>query len=466
MLGLRLGAAGAGYTEVDRPGQTMRIRHDWHAPGVPPLPFDSIDLRKMGERALADFAAGRTYVAEDGLADAAIPPAGRLPLERAGSRGLLAEPLILDGRLVALVYVHADGPRRWTGTEIALLRAAARRTFDTVARLRYEAALRESESRLRLATEAANLGTWEFDLEAGTGRRSVHLSQSFAARSGDVYHLAEWLDGIHPEDAGRMITLTGAVRDGTAPRFDEEYRIRRPDGGWAWLRSTGAVVERAANGAPRRLAGVVQDVTERRTAEERRTLLMREVDHRAKNALSVVQAALRLTRAETIEEYREAIDGRVAAMARAQTLLSEDRWAGADLRALLTGEVAPFLGGEPARATLDGPAVNLPAGAAQPLAMALHELSANAARHGALSRAGGDVRLSWRVDPGEELSLRWSERGGPAVEGPPARRGFGARMIEGTVRGQLRGRLALDWARSGLVCDIAMPLRVPSLPGG
>ncbi|TPG46438.1 PAS domain S-box protein [Roseomonas nepalensis] len=210
-----------------------------------------------------------------------------------------------------------------------------------------------------------------------------------------------------------------------------------------------------------RVAVLLRDVTERHRAEERQVFLSREVDHRAKNALSVVQAALRLTRAPDLASYIHAIEGRVGALVRAQTLLADDRWAGADLRTLLRGELTAFLdkGGGP-RVSLRGPVIALPAGAAQPFAMAIHELATNAVKYGALSALDGQVVISWEVGPGPPdcLRLRWAEEGGPSVEGAPDRRGFGTRVLEGTVRGQLGGSILLTWQRSGLVCEIAMPL--------
>jgi two-component sensor histidine kinase/PAS domain-containing protein len=215
---------------------------------------------------------------------------------------------------------------------------------------------------------------------------------------------------------------------------------------------------------PRRFAALFLNITERRRSEERQALLSREVDHRAKNALAVVQAALRLTKAPDLPSYMKAIEGRVAALARAQTLLADDRWAGADLRLLLRGELAIFIdaGSEAGQQTeLVGPSVTLPAGAAQPLAMAFHELATNALKYGALSTSTGRVVISWRLDaePGERLRLRWTETGGPTVERPAMRRGFGARVLDGTIRGQLSGTVSLAWEPAGLVCDIEVPLK-------
>jgi two-component sensor histidine kinase len=214
---------------------------------------------------------------------------------------------------------------------------------------------------------------------------------------------------------------------------------------------------------PGRFAALFLNITGRKRAEERQALLSREVDHRAKNALAVVQAALRLTRAPDLPSYLRAIEGRVGALARAQTLLADDRCAGAALRTLLRGELAMFLdtaGGDGPRVELDGPAVALPAGAAQPLAMAVHELATNALKYGALSTPTGCVSITWRLDDGLSgtLRLRWTETGGPPVAGLPARRGLGSRVLDGTVRGQLGGALSLAWEAAGLVCSIEVPL--------
>ena len=207
------------------------------------------------------------------------------------------------------------------------------------------------------------------------------------------------------------------------------------------------------------VAAIFRDLRQRKAVEARQALLAREVDHRAKNALAVVQSMLRLTRAEDVPSFARAVEGRVKALARAQTLLAEGRWDGADLHAVLRGELAPFLGGQ--RADLDGPPTVLPPGTAQPLAMAVHELATNAAKHGALSVPGGRVSVSWRLDGGGAaagvLKLRWAEAGGPLVAGPPARRGFGSRVLDGTVRGQLGGVVSLAWVQTGLVCDMAVP---------
>jgi two-component sensor histidine kinase len=272
------------------------------------------------------------------------------------------------------------------------------------------------------------------------------------------FRFEEWMRQIHPDDRAIMETAFRDMASGAQTRFAGEFRVRRrpPAEGWAWVSSAGAVVDRdAATGVPLRIGGISRDVSERREAEARRLLLAREVDHRAKNLLAVVQSVLRLTPRDRPEEFAAAVERRVAALARAHTLLAEGGWAAADLGAVAARE----LGGlPPGTVRLEGPPAALVASAVQPVAMALHELATNAAKHGALSRPEGRVALRWRLDPGTAtLRLTWTESGGPPVSTPPSRRGFGSRMIEATLEGQLSGSLDLQWQEDGLRAEIALP---------
>jgi two-component sensor histidine kinase/CheY-like chemotaxis protein len=208
-------------------------------------------------------------------------------------------------------------------------------------------------------------------------------------------------------------------------------------------------------GGSRRFMGVLFDVTERKTAEEHQRLLMREVDHRAKNALAVVRSVLRLTRSDDPKRYAEAVEGRVAALARAHTLLAQDLWTGASLRAVVEQELAPYRGG--GRVAISGNSVRLTADAVQPLSMALHELATNAAKYGALSDPGGRVEVSWQQEPATgAVRLRWAELDGPPILAPPERRGFGSTLVDSVCRGQLGGQAEVHWHTDGLVCDIGI----------
>ena len=319
---------------------------------------------------------------------------------------------------------------------------------------------RENQARLSLALDAGRLGAWELDLRSKAFEASETCRAIFGRPAGTALTYRDICTAVHPEDRGRVqAALARSITESID--YDIEYRIVWPDGTLRWVQVRGRPV-RAANGRAIGLAGVSLDATERKRAEERQALLSREVDHRAKNALAVVQAMLRLTKADTVPRYIAAIEGRVAALARAQTLLADDRWAGTDLRVLLQGELAPFLERDGLRVALDGPPVALPALATQPLAMATHELATNALKYGALSVPEGRLQVSWRVVPQPFgpalLRLNWMETGGPPIMAPPVRRGFGSRVLDGTVRGQLGGRATQAWTEAGLVCDLEVPI--------
>lgn len=211
---------------------------------------------------------------------------------------------------------------------------------------------------------------------------------------------------------------------------------------------------------------IMRDISARKVTEARQDILVREVDHRAKNILAVVQSVLRLTPRDQPGAFAAA-ETRVAGLARVHSLLAEGGWSGADLRTVIERELTAYSvvrgGPESGPAVLlDGPPVALAPTAVQPIAMVLHELATNAAKHGALSVRGGKVEVRWTVGrrKGEDglLRLHWAEAGGPPVAGPPARRGFGTRVVETTVRGQLGGMVERRWEPTGLVFEVAVPV--------
>lgn len=201
---------------------------------------------------------------------------------------------------------------------------------------------------------------------------------------------------------------------------------------------------------------ILRDITERRANEEARLLLVREVDHRAKNALAVVQALVSLTRAPTKEEFVVAVRGRVAALARAHSLLSRNRWEGADLARVITDETEPYQ--RPGQVRIDGPPVSLAPDAVQPISLLVHELATNAVKYGALSVEQGQVKVAWRTTPDHELELTWVETGGPAVTAPVGR-GFGSTLVSEVTTRQLGGRMDIDWNAEGMNLRVLLPAR-------
>jgi two-component sensor histidine kinase len=187
----------------------------------------------------------------------------------------------------------------------------------------------------------------------------------------------------------------------------------------------------------------------------RQVLLAREVDHRAKNALAIVQSIVRLTRADSVAHYVSAVEGRIQALSRAHTVLSHSRWQGADLAGLVEEELAPYRGDIGDRIETSGPAVSLQPASAQTLTLALHELATNAVKYGALSSINGRLRLSWELTAAA-LVLHWEETGGPRAR-KPAQIGFGTRIIVASVEGQLGGDASFTWHERGLHCVLTIP---------
>ncbi len=201
-------------------------------------------------------------------------------------------------------------------------------------------------------------------------------------------------------------------------------------------------------------AQLQKEIAERKRIEEQIGILAREAEHRTKNVLATVQAIVHLTQSDTPDGLKHAIEGRIQALANVHALFVESRWTGAELHSLVTQELSPYCQDGETRARIDGPNLLLEPNTAQTIAVALHELATNAAKYGALSVPKGHVQVEWSRAADGRLVLRWTETGGPQVKSP-TRKGFGTRVMEGMIRGQLKGEMRFDWHAKGLACEIA-----------
>jgi PAS domain S-box-containing protein len=215
-------------------------------------------------------------------------------------------------------------------------------------------------------------------------------------------------------------------------------------------------------GGERLFTGILRDITERRRADERQLLMMAEIDHRAKNLLASIQAMVLLTKphARSASDYAETLIGRLHAMARAHELLAREKWQGARLHELIRNELEAYVGEDGAALTITGADPLLRSRAAQTLSLALHELTTNAAKHGALSSLGGRVTICSSVErdsSGPALVLTWTEAGGPTIA-PPDHRGFGSVVLERGIAHDLGGSTILEFKPTGVRCTIRFPL--------
>lgn len=323
---------------------------------------------------------------------------------------------------------------------------------DVTAEYEARRELKETAERVQLALDAgAIVGTWVWNIAEDVMTTDELFARSFGLdpeRCRNGLKPSEAMVSVHPEDHFGVEAAVGEAVARGGP-YRHQYRVRQQDGSYRWVEASGRV-ELDKDGRPIRFPGVLLDIAAWKQAEEARDLLMREVDHRARNALAMVQSVVRLTDAEDPEQFREEVGGRVDAMARAQGTLSRSNWEGGALGELVLGELSTYAAAP--QFVLDGPELTLPAEQVQPFSMIMHEMATNAVKHGALSAADGTVEVAWRADRRRNLELTWTERGGPPVK-PPSRRGFGSRLTE-RLAVQLGGEFDLDWRPKGLVARL------------
>ena len=264
---------------------------------------------------------------------------------------------------------------------------------------------------------------------------------------------------IHPDDAEADVEKGRRLRAGEAASFEIESRYLHKSGRPVWVRKIISMLP-AASGKPAQAFALALDITERKRADEKIDLLIHELNHRTKNLLGLVQAIVSRTAGAHSGEFVAAVSERIHSLAASQDLLVKSQWQGVDLMALALLQLAHFQDLIGRRITLAGPPLRLSATAAQAIGMALHELSTNAAKYGALSNDSGQVAIAWSRQDGEgggSFHLSWTERGGPTVA-TPSRHGFGTTIITVVPRRQLGCEVTLDFAPEGLMWHLECPV--------
>jgi PAS domain S-box-containing protein len=341
---------------------------------------------------------------------------------------------------------------------------AAKVIRDISERKRAEQSLQASKDRLQFALDAARLGWWQYDPLHHVTLWDTRLKEMFDIAE-DKTDTGEFTKRVHPDDAERLWAATEAALDPTDPKpFATEFRHLKANGEVRWVEAHG-LVHFEGVGRERRavsMVGTTQDITERKCREEesrelaeRERLLMREVNHRAKNMLSLVQAIARQTAAHEPEGFIERFTERIQALAANQDLLIRHEWHGVDVKDLVRAQLAYFSDLVGSRIAVYGSNLRLNAAAAQAIGLALHELATNAGKYGALSTDAGRVDIGWGTE-GDTFTMSWAERQGPPVSAPQ-RRGFGTTVIETMAKRIVDGVVDLDYAPSGLIWRLTCP---------
>lgn len=325
-------------------------------------------------------------------------------------------------------------------------------------RRRHEQALRESEERLRAIVDTA------VDAIVVIGEDGIVQSANPAT---------ERILGYAPEEiVGRNVSVlmpepyrsAHAGYIGTYLRAGEAHVIglgREVDvcgkDGKAFPADLAVAEWRA--GGKRYFTATMRDISERRKREEQVDLLLREVNHRSKNMLSIVQAIASQTAASSREDFIARFQERIQALAANQDVLVRSQWQNVGIEDLLHAQLAHFEGFIGSRILAVGPALSVAAEAAQPISMALHELATNAGKYGALSNDAGVVAIAWGIErsgAGERFHLSWTESGGPAVA-PPLRRGFGTKVITLVPQSQLDAEVTYEFPSNGVMWSLSCP---------
>lgn len=451
LVGETLQVGRAGFAEIDEASGEVAILHCWtdgmaDISGRYPLGTfgDRLSTRLRGGEAVRIPSLESAIVGEDGTEET---------FRSIGMQSGIVTPLLNDGDYIAGLFAQHATPRFWTDHEAELLNLALQRIWRDLARARAEAALRDSEERHRLIFEQANDIMFTLDLDQVVTAANPAAGAALGLAPAELVgrHVADF---ISREDHQRTTAmLQRKLAEGGTTRYDVEVHGTN---GRTMRWQINSTLMRNPSGKPLGLQAIARDVTEERAFEERQRLLIHELNHRVKNTLALVQALALQSLKPGRDPMRAANDfqSRLAALAAAHDLLTREQWEGATLGELVASATRP-LARERGRIDAHGPEVEVTPKAAVSIVMALHELSTNATKYGALSDPAGHVAIRWSVVDGR-LRLEWRERGGPPVT-PPRSRGFGIRMIERALASDLTGEVLIDFDPAGLVCIIDAP---------
>jgi len=363
----------------------------------------------------------------------------------------------LHARMQALLIVAAS-----TGLIVAAIVRQQRRAVEELAKANSAleervaertTAIEAAEQRFRTTFQNAGVG---ISIVSGDGRL-MRVNESLARMLGrDV----EEMEGqpiarfTHPADMPLGQVAWDRLEAGVSDEYELEKRYIHKDGELVWGHTTVSCVRRP-NGKLDYLIKIIQDVTDRKRSDEGRQMLMREVNHRSKNLLTIVQVIARQTAAHSPDDFTKTFTQRLQALAANQDLLVNSDWQRVGLIDLIKSQLAHF-DAAGARVDLSGPKVMVPPATAQALSMALHELATNAAKYGGLSNETGRVEVTWAVE-GDRFHMCWREIDGPAVM-PPESVGFGTTVLDRMTEASLSGEVTIDYRPDGLVWQLDCPL--------
>ena len=433
---------------------TAIIEHDSRGAGLPSL----VGVHDISDS--PDFAreleSGRLLNMPDVSNSPLLSPRMIEKYTEMGLNSVLVQPLVKEGRLVAALALTKTEKGPWPDAAIFLISDVAERTWASLERALAEAELRESEERLRHIVESATeyaivtldserrVMTWN----SGAQRILGYTETEARGQLADMFFIAEDLADGAAEREMYIAKTTGRAEN-------ERWHVRK-DGSRFWGSGVMLPIEIDRKG---HVIKIFRDRTDNRLAEERQHVLINELNHRVKNTLATVQAmASQTLRGSSVaHDISESFEARLLALANGHDVLTQQNWQGGDLREIARIALGPFCTDDE-RVHINGPSFYVKPKVALALTMAFHELATNATKYGALSNGSGRIEIAWTIDQSaSRLRLRWAESGGPPVA-TPSRKGFGSRLIERSLAGELDAEARIEYALSGVVCTINAPI--------
>ena len=392
----------------------------------------------------------------------------RLP-DVAGERHLrfyAGAPITHAGQIIGSVCVLDAAPRTGVPDDALLHLQQLAKVAGTLLLAKEEArrraianaAISREEQRQASALDAANVGSWLWNIKTGSVVANPPLMRMLDLKPGAPLTARRIFSAMHPADRKATIAkLRTALSSGS--EYDGMFRSAATG---RWLLGRGRVREWDGEGRPLMFLGITLDITEGQIASERMRLLLRELNHRVKNTLAMLQSLARQTLRQTSDpaSFMEAFAGRLHSISEAHALLSDHEWGSIRLTSLLHAQVRPYADDFSAQVEIHKDEVQLGPDQAIGLGLVLHELATNAHKYGALSAPEGRLVITARVvqeDDQKVLIMTWHEAGGPAVT-PPDRHGFGIVLIERSLDKVLGSSVHLEFLPSGLTALVRLPL--------
>jgi PAS domain S-box-containing protein len=335
-----------------------------------------------------------------------------------------------------------DRPVRYTGT-----------LQDITEEVAIQRKLEDEQARLQLSMSAADLAVWELDVATNRITPSTELNRLYRFAE-DARPTTEEFQALYaPGERERVAAEAASIFASGDRTIRFEAKHQWPDGMIKWIAVRAQILVDDQE-RPTRVIGVALDVTDRRRHEEHLRLTARELQHRVKNSLAIVQsiAAQSFRGNRTKEEGLATFNGRLRALAGATDLLTKGNWSDVAISEIVDDVLGPFDDEHRRRVLATGEALQVPSSTAVNLGMALHELSTNAMKYGALSNETGRLSVTWRSIPAG-IELDWQEIDGPVVR-PPSRSGFGTSLLTRGLFDEGNGRVELDFDPAGVRCRI------------